>query len=366
MIRVSLCMIVKNEESRLEQCLVSVCELVDEIIIVDTGSTDRTKELAQKFTEKLYDFEWVDDFSAARNFSYEQATMDYILWMDADEILLPQEAAKFRALKESLPPDVDAVMMRYNPGTDEQGRLLFSCSRGRLTKRACGFRWREPVHEYLEIEGKFLNSDISISHIKQQMVFSQGNIKIYESYLEKERTLSPRGLYYYARELKEQGRFLEAIEWFERFLDTDEGCVEDKIRACEELSKCYQAENKNQKSLIAMLRSFTFDSPRAETCCLIGYYYKGQEDFRKAVFWFDLALKLERSREDKGAHQGDFWGYIPSLECAVCHERLGNLEKAKHYNQLADLFKPGSLAVVHNRRNYESWEAGQGSRPIKF
>lgn len=211
MIRVSLCMIVKNEESQLEQCLASVCGFVDEIIIVDTGSTDRTKELARKFTEKLYDFEWMDDFSAARNFSYEQATMDYILWMDADEILLPKEAAKFKVLKETMPPDVDAVMMRYNPGADEQGRLLFSCSRGRLTKRACGFRWREPVHEYLELAGKFVNSDISISHVKQQTVFSQRNIKIYESCLAKGIDLSPRGLYYYARELKEQGRFLEAI-----------------------------------------------------------------------------------------------------------------------------------------------------------
>ena len=361
MICVSLCMIVKNEESRLEQCLASVYGLVDEIIIVDTGSTDRTKEVARKFTEKLYDFEWVDDFSAARNFSFDQATMDYILWMDADEILLPQEAKKFRALKERLLPDVDAVMMRYNPGEDEQGRLLFSCSRGRLTKRACDFRWREPVHEYLEIAGKFANSDISISHVKQHTVFSRRNIKIYESYLEKGRPLSPRGLYYYARELKEQGCFSESILWFERFLDEEEGCVEDKIRACFELSKCYQAESENQKSLMAMLRSFSFDTPRAESCCLIGYYYKGQEDFLKAAFWFDLALKLERPREDRGAHQGDFWGYIPSLECAACQERLGNLEKAKHYNQLAELFKPGSLAVVHNRRNYESREAERGS-----
>lgn len=138
--------------------------------------------------------------------------------------------------------------------------------------------------------------------------------------------------------------------------------MEDKIRACGELSKCYQAENENQKSLMAMLRSFTFDTPRAESCCLIGYYYKGQEDFLKAAFWFELALKLERPREDRGARQGDFWGYIPSLECAACYERLGNLEKAKHYNQLAELFKPGSLAVVHNRRNYENQEAERGIR----
>ena len=61
----SLCMIVKNEERFLEQCLNSVKGLVDEIIVVDTGSTDNTKQIAQKFTDKIFNFEWCDDFSAA-------------------------------------------------------------------------------------------------------------------------------------------------------------------------------------------------------------------------------------------------------------------------------------------------------------
>lgn len=84
---ISLCMIVKNEEQFLEQCLNSVKELVDEIIIVDTGSIDRTKEIALKFTPQVYDFNWRDDFSAARNESLKYATGDWILVLDADEVL---------------------------------------------------------------------------------------------------------------------------------------------------------------------------------------------------------------------------------------------------------------------------------------
>ena len=83
MVTVSLCLIVKNEADRLDNCLKSVAEAVDEIIIVDTGSTDETKEIARRYTDKVYDFTWCDDFSAARNESFRHATKDYILWLDA-------------------------------------------------------------------------------------------------------------------------------------------------------------------------------------------------------------------------------------------------------------------------------------------
>ena len=73
MATVSLCMIVRNEEDVLGRCLESVKDIVDEIIIVDTGSTDRTKEIAGRFTNTVYDFPWIDDFSAARNFSFSKA-----------------------------------------------------------------------------------------------------------------------------------------------------------------------------------------------------------------------------------------------------------------------------------------------------
>src|SRR3989338_7436069 len=89
MTTISLCMITKNEEQFLEQCLNSVKELVDEIILVDTGSTDKTKEIAGKFTDKIFDFQWCGDFSAARNESLKHAAKDWILVLDADEQLDP-------------------------------------------------------------------------------------------------------------------------------------------------------------------------------------------------------------------------------------------------------------------------------------
>ena len=87
MITISLCMIVKNEEDVIGRCLASVSDLVDEINIVDTGSTDRTKEIVKTYTDRIWDFEWVDDFALARNYSFQQATQEYVLWLDADDVL---------------------------------------------------------------------------------------------------------------------------------------------------------------------------------------------------------------------------------------------------------------------------------------
>jgi glycosyltransferase involved in cell wall biosynthesis len=93
---ISLCMIVKNEENFLERCINSVKDFVDEIIIVDTGSTDKTKEIARKFTDKIYDFEWNNDFSKARNFSLSKATKDWIFVLDADEIVDKENIQKIK------------------------------------------------------------------------------------------------------------------------------------------------------------------------------------------------------------------------------------------------------------------------------
>ena len=113
MITISLCMIVKNEEPVLARCLDSVASMMDEIIIVDTGSTDRTKEIAAQYTNRIYDFTWCDDFSAARNYAFSLATMDYIYCPDADEYLDLENQRRFLRLKGALLPEIEIVQMNY-------------------------------------------------------------------------------------------------------------------------------------------------------------------------------------------------------------------------------------------------------------
>ena len=118
-----MCMIVRNEEATLGRCLDSVAGVFDEIVIVDTGSEDRTREIAVDAGARLVDFAWIDDFAAARNVSFADATSAYLMWLDADDLLLPEDRAKLLELKASLAPEIDAVSMLYNTAFDAGGNV---------------------------------------------------------------------------------------------------------------------------------------------------------------------------------------------------------------------------------------------------
>src|SRR2546421_7974014 len=109
---VSLCVIVKNEEARLPTCLASAGDLVDEVIVVDTGSGDRTREIATGYGARVFDFSWVDDFSAARNESLRRATGDWIFWLDADDQLDEANRRKLRELFARLKKENAAYVMK--------------------------------------------------------------------------------------------------------------------------------------------------------------------------------------------------------------------------------------------------------------
>jgi glycosyltransferase involved in cell wall biosynthesis/tetratricopeptide (TPR) repeat protein len=103
--KVSLTMIVKNEEKNLPACLASVRGLFDETVVVDTGSTDRTRQIAQEFGARVFDFVWVDDFAAARNAALARATGDYAFWLDADDVIDPSQREQLGRLLTNLRPD---------------------------------------------------------------------------------------------------------------------------------------------------------------------------------------------------------------------------------------------------------------------
>jgi glycosyltransferase involved in cell wall biosynthesis len=100
--KVSLTMIVKNEEANLPHCLESVEGIFDEIVVVDTGSTDQTREIAREFGAKVFDFDWIDNFAAARNEALSHATGDYAFWLDADDVIEPEQRDKLVALLAGL------------------------------------------------------------------------------------------------------------------------------------------------------------------------------------------------------------------------------------------------------------------------
>ena len=350
MITISLCMIVKNEEAILGRCLNSIKALVDEIVIVDTGSTDNTKAIAHTYTDKVFDFEWIEDFSAARNFAYSKATKDYQMWMDADDVFPQSQQTKLLQLKNTLPPDTDMVTMKYLTHFDEQGSPILISTRERLTKREKGYKWIDPVHECIPLEGNVFYSDIEIEHRKpaKDTGISYRNLNIYKKHEASQTPFTPRQLYYYARELKDHGQWEPAAARFEQFLETKQGWYEDNIAACFNLSTCYSQLGQEEKVLPILLHSFSFDAPRAEICGEIGYYYKRAGNFHTAFKWFRLGAGLG-TPESAGFVLPDYWGYIPNIECCVCLCEMGRFAEAKIYNERAAGFKH-TAAIDINRR----------------
>ncbi len=226
MITISLCMIVKNEEKVLARCLESAKGFADEIIIVDTGSQDRTKEIARAYTEKIYDFSWKDDFSAARNESFSKASMDYCMWLDADDVVTEENQGKLKVLKERLDPDTDMVMMKYAISETQDGKALFSYYRERLVKNKRGFLWAGRVHEAISPEGKVVYSEITISHRKEGQKDPGRNLRIYEKMEKEGEAFDGRSRFYYGRELMAHGRYSEGIKTLEAFLE-GEGWTEN-------------------------------------------------------------------------------------------------------------------------------------------
>ena len=226
MTELSLCMIVKNEEERLARCLSSVQGAVDEIIILDTGSTDGTKDVASRFTQRVYDYAWDDDFSAARNASFAYATRPFILWLDADDVMERSEREKLMALKARLTADVDAVMMKYHAGIGRDGRPSLIYERERIVRRDAGFVFSGVVHEAMSVSGNVLHEDIVIRHERgDKPPQGRRNLDIYEKWLARGRRMNARDCYYYAREWMDWGDAGMAERAFARFLAMPDGWI---------------------------------------------------------------------------------------------------------------------------------------------
>lgn len=345
---ISLCMIVKNEEKVIGKCLNSIKGVFDEIIIVDTGSDDKTKEIVSEYTNKVYDFEWIDDFSAARNFSFSKATMDYIFWLDADDVVLEEDRTKLLKLKETLSNTVDVVIMKYNLCSDENGNIICTFPRERLLKRAKNFLWHDYVHEYIILSGEIINVDISITHISKHKKSSR-NLTILEKIISEGKTFSNRNLFYYGRELFLKERYDEALINYNKFLKTDDGIISNYIDACLDLAYCYKIIGDKKNQLRALFKSFEYDTPKAEICCRIGYYYKELSLYEKAICWFNIAANLKKPEGNTTSVIHDLWGFIPYSEMCFCYSKMNNYKEAFICNEKAGEFKPNDSVYLHNK-----------------
>ena len=147
-------MIVKNEERFLEACLSSAREFVDEICIVDTGSTDRTLEIARQFGARVEERPWRNDFSWARNEALAMATRRWIVVLDADEVIRPESAETLRTLR-ALPTALTGLWVRcFNVVDDYKGTGASSHAIARVFPNTPRIRYRSPIHEFVTVDGR--------------------------------------------------------------------------------------------------------------------------------------------------------------------------------------------------------------------
>lgn len=346
-------MIVKNEEDVLDRCLSGIRDLVDEIVIVDTGSTDRTKEIALNYTDRVDSFVWIDDFAAARNYAFSRANMEYCMWLDADDVMEEKDREAFLALKQQLESDVDMVMMRYHTAFDEEGRPSFWYYRERIVRNSRDFYWQGAVHEVITPMGNIVYSDAAVTHRKLHAADPDRNLNIYRRMISDGKVLNARESYYYGRELYYHELYEEALEVFDQFLASTDAWLENKIEAVVLMSKCYMEKGNRRESLRILLSSLEYDVPRAEVCCEIGYHFMESGLYETAVFWFETAWACQKDFKKGGFILADCYDYIPALQLCVCYDKLGQYVRAEEYNEMAGACKPDSPAVLYNRTYFE-------------
>jgi glycosyltransferase involved in cell wall biosynthesis len=219
---VSVALIVKDEEPVLGRALESIAGAVDEIVVVDTGSRDATKAVAERHGARVADFPWRDDFSAARQYAFDQATGQWVFWLDADDVVIGAE--RIRAIAADAPPEVGGFYWRYILARNDRHEPTYSCWRERCVRNDGSFRWRGRVHEVLVPAGPVLlvNTDeIVVEHRPRTDRPDQRsrNLRILEEEVEAGgESPEPRLLYYLGREYADHGDIPRAIETLERYV----------------------------------------------------------------------------------------------------------------------------------------------------
>lgn len=332
MITVSACLIVKNEENVLARCLLSLKDLVDEIILVDTGSTDRTKAVGEQFGCRIFDFSWVDDFAAARNFSFDKAEMDYIYVADADEVIDEENRKRFLHLKKCILPEIEIVQMKYTNQLRFNTTYNFDTEyRPKLFKRNRRFEWQDPVHETVRLDPVIFDSDIEIIHMPEGN-HSKRDFGIFQKLIKKEIPLSKKLRTMYARELFISGEdqdFLEAEEYFASLLSEDREEEELKVIQCV-LTRCGRIRHDADQILKNALKNVACKTASAEVCFDVGEYFLEKGDLQEAVIWFYNAA-YETDSELNIRYSGEF----PLLKLAICYRQAGDMKQSELYQELA-------------------------------
>ena len=341
MAEISLCMIVKNEEENLADCLDCVAGIVDEINIVDTGSTDKTIEIAKSYTDRVYHFEWVDDFAAARNFSYSKATKDFIMWLDADDIITDENSDKLLILKSRLNDSIDFIIAHYRMNNADNSNAIFP--KVRITRRAANISWRRAIHENLQMRGNGLTVDLYVDHkYKESSASSERNLRILKKEVESGRA-DPVLQYYYGMDLFFMNDYDGAEQYLGKVAESGDTPEFDPIEMYVALHKIYLNHGDLVKARAILEDNERLMSDKSEYYCLLGDFYMDcLHDTNKAIDMYKQALNCKGSytrKEIPEYRKMDYYYFMPNLLLGKVYFSLNDTETALEYFDKALVYR---------------------------
>lgn len=217
----SVCLIVKNEERVLARCLECASQFADELIVVDTGSSDRSVEIARKYTSKVFFHKWQDSFAEARNYAYSLATCEYMMWLDADDVIDGDNIGKFLKLKQETTPDIDVIFTIYRNYSEDgiENYIL----RDRIIRRSLNPKCVGDAHEAIPILPSWkcvYASDITIVHKKEYVNDPKRNMGIFNKVINEGKFLTNFDKANYCKELVIAKNYEKAYEIFKQIKQT--------------------------------------------------------------------------------------------------------------------------------------------------
>ncbi|MEZ4575506.1 MAG: glycosyltransferase [Vampirovibrionales bacterium] len=347
MVTLSLAMIVRDEALSIERVLASAVSFCDEMVIVDTGSTDQTVAMVEAFAQrhpevrfKIEHFEWVNDFSAARNYAFSHCTGDWIMWLDGDDFLAPEQIPLFAALKNDPAMLADEAMqflfVPYVYNFDRQtGQVAQTVVRERFIRNHQGYRWNGVVHETIEVEPTHKNcilNHLQVYHDPIKPKNPDRYLDMITSQLEPLDTLDNSGFmtffdvryyFYQASELLKRQQYEAAIPYFEVCMSCPGRFREQYLMRVQQ-GRCHMGLRQYDQALDCALDAIRRDASRAEAYMLAAECKFRDDRFLEAIPLFQAATYC---RVPDNTHSLPMeYGPRPLHYLASCYSRVGELE----------------------------------------
>jgi len=292
---ITLCLIVKNEEKKLPACLHSFQGVFQKLVIVDTGSDDKTVDVARRFHADVYDFEWNKNFADTRNFALSKVKTPWTMMVDADDTLDPESKPFLLETLAKLSDRTIGVFLPYLYSNVHNGKGT-SAFLPRIWKTDLGLRYTLPIHEYLDIPkdllSKFSRIEAPIIHHKSEFDFSKSflrNVEILE-HAYKKGDRHPRILFYLGHDHFYAGNIEASMKWFKKFLLLRKKHPHEAYKASMMMAKIYLRENDRANAKKAYQKAIKYCSQFLEPHLLLGDLALEGKKYLSAIKYYNEAL----------------------------------------------------------------------------